>query len=286
VNAQDYISSGLLEAYVLGALSESEFEQVAGAICRFPAVRDEVAVLEESMFQQAQLVAVAPPPALEDRIWAALEAQVPAVTAPAPVAAEAPKTIPLPPPVPDLVPRRKTFPLGMAAALALLVASVAANYVVYQNGQQREASLTAANAQLKSDMALRDGRIKAMQERYRSEAEMAADPAMQMVAMRSLQPGKPMAATMYWNPGQQKAFVSVQKLPPPPSGMQYQLWAIADGKPVSLGMIDNAIASAGGMQPVELPVTAGQAFAVSLEQTGGVPSPTADRIYLMGKVPA
>jgi anti-sigma-K factor RskA len=291
VNAQDYISSGLLEAYVLGALSESEFEQVAGAVCRFPEVREEVALLEESLFRQAQLVAVAPPPALEERIWAQLATQAPATGAPISTIAEAPKSIPLPPPVQaereiDLAPRRKSFPLGMAAALLLLLGSVAANYVIYQNGQQREAALTAANTQLKTEMAVRDGNLRAMQDRYRSEAEMAADPAMQTVAMRSLQAGKPMAATMYWNAGRQKAFVSVQKLPPPPDGMQYQLWAIADGKPVSLGMIDNAIASEGGMQPVQLPVAAGQAFAVSLEQAGGVPSPTADRIMLMGKVPA
>jgi hypothetical protein len=33
-------------------------------------------------------------------------------------------------------------------------------------------------------------------------------------------------------------------------------------------------------------VAAGQAFAVSLEKAGGNPAPTADKIYLLGKMPA
>lgn len=287
MNAQDYISSGLLEAYVLGALSEAEFEQVAGAICRFPQVAEEVALLEESLFHQAELDAVPPPAGLEDQIWAAISAQPRAEFLEEEPVAQ--KTIPLPPPAPtvlEMPDRKKAFPLGMAAALVLLLGSATANFVIYQNGQSREAALVATNAKLENEMKSRSGQIKEIEARYQNEADMAADPAMQTVAMRSLQPDKPMAATMYWNAANQKAFVSVQKLPPPPSGMQYQLWAIADGKPVSLGMIANDVAIKGGMQPVELPVASGQAFAVSLEQAGGVPSPTGDRIYLMGKVPA
>lgn len=288
MNAHDYISSGLLEAYVLGALPEAESEQVAGAICRFPEVAQEVALMEESLYHQASQEPVAPPPGLENEIWAAISAQpASSASSSAPVTTKTIQLAPPATPVPAIITeRRKSFPLGMAAALVLLLGSVAANFLIYQNGQQRESELVASNTKLQQEMSSRSGEMQQMQARYRDEAEMAADPAMQTVAMRSLQPGTAMAATMYWNPNKQQAFVSVQKLPPVPEGMQYQLWAIADGKPVSLGMISNETAKAGGMQAVELPVAAGQAFAVSLEKAGGVPSPTADKIFLMGKVPA
>ena len=115
---------------------------------------------------------------------------------------------------------------------------------------------------------------------------MAAQTDMQPIAMRSMQAGHPMAATFYWDKAKSEAYVSVQKLPPPPEGMQYQLWAIADGKPVSIGMLATEVAVNGGMQKVPMAVPAGQAFALSLEKEGGSPSPTPDKIFLMGKTPA
>jgi anti-sigma-K factor RskA len=99
-------------------------------------------------------------------------------------------------------------------------------------------------------------------------------------------PGHAMAATMYWHKAKAEAYVSVKKLPPPPEGMQYQIWAIADGKPVNIGMLDTEVAAAGGMQKVPMPVPAGEAFAISLEKAGGSEAPTPDKIYLMGKMPA
>jgi anti-sigma-K factor RskA len=135
-------------------------------------------------------------------------------------------------------------------------------------------------------MNSRQQSLAASLRRYQEEADMAAQPGMLPVAMRSTRPDHPMAATMYWNKASGAAYVSVQKLPPPPQGMQYQLWAIADGKPVSIGMLENDVAVNGGMQKVPQAVTAGQAFAVSLEQAGGKPAPTPDQIFLLGKMPA
>jgi anti-sigma-K factor RskA len=135
-------------------------------------------------------------------------------------------------------------------------------------------------------MGRRQQGLAASLDRYRQEADMASEPGTQPVAMRSMLPGHPMAATIYWNKARNEAYVSVQKLPPAPDGMQYQLWAIADGKPVSIGMLDNDIVVSGGMQKVPQAVTGGQAFAVSLEKEGGNATPTPDKIFLMGKTPA
>jgi anti-sigma-K factor RskA len=115
---------------------------------------------------------------------------------------------------------------------------------------------------------------------------MMAKPGMQPVVMQSIVKDHPMAATFYWDKAKSEAYVSIQKLPPAPAGMQYQLWAIADGKPVDIGMLDNDIVAKGGMQKVTKAVVSGQAFAISLEKAGGSPSPTPDKIYVMGKMPS
>lgn len=77
-------------------------------------------------------------------------------------------------------------------------------------------------------------------------------------------------------------FVSIGNLPEPPEGMQYQFWAIVDGNPVSAGLFDyeSAKNSLTKMQNFNDAV----AFAISLEETGGKDSPTAERIYVLGSV--
>ncbi len=62
--------------------------------------------------------------------------------------------------------------------------------------------------------------------------------------------------------------------------MQYQLWAIADGKPVNAGMYteekDSKIALAN--------IPKAQAFAITLEKKGGSPVPTMENMYVMGEI--
>jgi len=66
-------------------------------------------------------------------------------------------------------------------------------------------------------------------------------------------------------------------------GKQYQMWVIQDGKPVSMGVIPDELVIQGGMTKLEMQVTNGQAFAISLEKTGGSPVPTMEQIQVLGK---
>ncbi len=67
-------------------------------------------------------------------------------------------------------------------------------------------------------------------------------------------------------PLRKKVYIEVDKLPTAPQGMQYQLWAIVDGKPVSEGMLGPG----GGLHRM-IDVDNAQAFAVTLEKQGGKP---------------
>lgn len=290
MNAQDYISSGLLEAYVLGSLNLTESEQVAGAMCRFPDVREEVARLEAAILKAAEADAIAPPPGLENDIWAAIQSSgispITAIPQPAPTNAAAPvdghspKIIALG----DNRPKRQAS-WALAAALVALVGSAAINFMQWNSSKAGRQELASLHSRM-DEMDAHQRQLAVSLDRYKHEAEMMAQPGIMPVPMLSTQAGHPMAATIYWDKAKGEAYVSVQKLPPPPPGMQYQLWAIAGGKPVDIGMLENEVAASGGMQRVPKAVMAGEAFAVSLEKAGGNPTPTADKIYLMGKMPA
>ena len=85
-------------------------------------------------------------------------------------------------------------------------------------------------------------------------------------------------AIVYWNSDTKDVMLNVQALPSAPANMQYQLWAIVDGKPVSEGMLTMG-AGLHRMSDVEN----AQAFAVTLEKAGGSPTPKGD-MYVMGTI--
>ena len=80
-----------------------------------------------------------------------------------------------------------------------------------------------------------------------------------------------------------EVYIDPSNLPEAPSGKQYQLWAIVDGKPVDGGLIIST--KKGDKYQIQKMKTFGkaEAFAVTLETTGGNPTPKGD-MYVMGKM--
>jgi len=95
--------------------------------------------------------------------------------------------------------------------------------------------------------------------------------------------GKPPSARLYWNPSRHRIVMAVFQLPPASTGRTYQLWAIAQGKPVSLGVFNTA---ADGRLTAAMAVPPDLTFelaAVTEEPAGGSPAPT-QQPFLIGKV--
>ncbi len=67
-----------------------------------------------------------------------------------------------------------------------------------------------------------------------------------------------------------------------PSGKQYQLWAIVEDKPASMGVFD-AVADTSKLQEVSY-VENAQAYAVTLEPRGGSETPTLEQMYVVGEL--
>ena len=89
-------------------------------------------------------------------------------------------------------------------------------------------------------------------------------------------------AVVYWNTLNGRIIINPSALPQPPSGKQYQLWALLDGKPINAGVFDITKDSI-NLQEVKN-IGNAQAFAVTLEEKGGVASPTLSAMYVMGTI--
>jgi anti-sigma-K factor RskA len=86
-------------------------------------------------------------------------------------------------------------------------------------------------------------------------------------------------AAVYWDKSTKDVYFLPTKLDQVPAGKQYQLWAIVNGKPVDAGVIGecNGLCKMRNIPNAE-------AFAITLEQKGGSPTPTLSEMYVMGKV--
>ena len=85
-------------------------------------------------------------------------------------------------------------------------------------------------------------------------------------------PGKSMV--VMWNKTTGNVYVNNIQLPTTPTNKQYQLWALKDGKPIDLGVFDvNS-----NLQNMKI-IYGAQAFAVTLENKGGSPTPHLEELY-------
>lgn len=286
MTTKEYIESGNLEAFVLGALTPQEEAQVLADIARYPELAKEVAAIEEALLNYAASEAMVPHVHLKDKIWDSIQSSV---------KKEANNNVELPPVVNNAGIGsnniNKTMPLSplvrdtqwrYAAIWVALAGSVALNGIFWLQNSKQKQQFTAQAVQL--DKIVEEQKSLAqVVDNYKKNKEMMSDTGMQTIVMHTIVKGHPMAATLYWHKEKSEAYVMIDGLPKPPKGMQYQLWVIQAGKPVDMGMMPVDMAGTANIQKVVKQVASGEAFAISLEKAGGSPTPTAENIYVLGK---
>lgn len=278
MNIQDYIESGILEAYALGTLSPEERGEVEANILLHPELAEEIANIEMAMQHFSEANAQEPPAFMQEQIWSAIKNDEPAIHASSNgIDSDTPKVVPFTP----AASRPVTW--QWAAAVIFLLASLTGNIILLN---QRNALKEQQVALQKNIDTIQQKQALLAQKLEQNEklSDMMADPSMQTVVMHSMQKGHPMAATVYWSKDKGEAFLAIQKLPMPPKGMQYQMWVLQGGKPVDLGVLPNQMVESENMEKLPKQVMEGEAFAISLEKEGGSPTPTMENIYVLGKV--
>jgi anti-sigma-K factor RskA len=275
VNIKEYIESGILEAYVLGTLSPDESREVAQTVAQYPELVKELEAIETAIQQFSANTAPALPGDMEDKIWKSIQTASNNNSQNTPPT-DAPKVLPFQPA------HNKPVQWKLAASVIGLAGSLALNAFLWNNNN-KNSEATKQIASRMDSMNTQQKQLAALLDNYQKAKDMMSDTAMQTIVMHTMQKGHPMAATLYWSKENGVAYVSVDGLPAPPPGMQYQLWAIQGGKPVDMGILPNEMANTPSIQRVGKSVMGGEAFAISLEKEGGSPVPTMENIYVLGK---
>lgn len=261
MNVEQYIESGILEAYALGACSPAEQQEVAQMIAAHPELKAALDALYADLEKLAQVGAVQPSPALRGRVMAAIAQEAAAASPPAP------------PPTKAASPSR----LGYLLAALAFAAGVLGIWLLQGKVEDLRLQVEAD----KQSIAACEARTEQLRNTERQLAFMGAKDT-NPIRLAAL-PGQDenLMAFVYHNGTQNATLLNVGILPPAPSGKSWQLWAIVDGTPQSMGVVAASSTTGTGLLEVPFMPTA-QAFAISLEPLGGSQAPT--EVVMLGKV--
>jgi anti-sigma-K factor RskA len=263
VNLQEYIASGILEAYVLGELSEQQRLEVEKNLARYPELRDALAIVEEIQEALLMKAAINPRSSLKAEIIKDVQSS------------PASKVVPLTP--------EANESLWKFAAAASILLAITASYFAYDfhsKWQRSENNLTELMGQ-NQRMAKDYNEVNQKIDRIETDLKVINSPAFSRVVMKGLETTPEALATVYWNAASKEVYLSIQNMKVLAQENQYQLWAIVDGKPVDAGVFDSNLN--GLLKMKDIPNGAIK-FAVTIEPRGGKETPTMSTMQVIGDV--
>jgi len=287
---QAYIESGRLEQYALGELDPAAQAEVERWAVRHPEVRQELDELLAGLGVYAEAHTITPPAGLRDRVLSRVLAEIGSPeTAPVAAPVAAAPTMRVSASNPHLAethataaPVARTSGWAIAASVALLL-SLAANALLYSRWQQTSTELVAAQnsqARFAQTSQVMERSLSSTQEQLhilRSPREY------KMVALAGTKAFPTAQARVMYNAAAHRVYLDVQQLPPLPAGKQYQLWALDKGKPVDAGVLAANTATGDSIQQMK-DIASAQAFAMTVEPTGGSAGPTLTTMTVIGNI--
>ncbi len=277
MNLQEILESGLIELYAMNVLSAAEAAQVEAWAAAFPEVRAEIEDAQASLELYAQAHAVEPPAEMKAKILANFEQDFGQKTGDKKDEKQAEKPSENPEKRPLSITPNSGNNLGKIlpwAIAAVTFAAAIAGFWKAKNTASQLSDCQKESAQLiEKQQVIVD--LKSKINILRSENTKAIE---LKTPEKSPLP-KDLKVLVYWNAKDKATLLSIQKLPPPPTGKQYQLWAIV-GKnpPFDAGIITYNVEAIQPMKAFEK----ADAFAITLENEGGSSVPTLTELRVLG----
>lgn len=262
MNIEEYISSGILEAYALGELNTAERIEVEKALAQHAALRDELARIELTQEKLLLDAAVQPKAFVKEKLFEKISAE-----------AEA-KVVEM---KSDNNTRVWKYSMAASVVFGLLASGLAYNYYSkWKHSEQNLSDLIAQNQRMAQEYNTVNQRLDQLE----TDVRVINNPAFKRTVMSGTNNAPQALASVYWNESTKEVYLSIQNMKALAQENQYQLWAIVDGKPVDAGVFDSTVASLLKMKNISGAV----AFAVTIEPRGGKAAPSLETMQVMGKV--
>jgi anti-sigma-K factor RskA len=263
VNIKEYISSGIIESYVLGLASaeeRAEFENLCLQHPELVAARNKFEVsLEQQLLNQASVPAVE----VKEKVMNAIRHQS-SVNQTKIITMESSNT------------NRSSSSMRWVAAASVILL-LACGYFAF-NFYSKNKDLQAALDKSKAEQTTMDEKLTKMEK----DQQMMSDPNVAVVNLRGTEKAPKTSASVYWDSTSANVYLVAKNMPKLANDKQYQLWALIDGQPKDLGLFD-----VGDDGKIILKMTnteKADAFAITIESRGNnTGKPNLEQLQTMGK---
>ena len=248
---QDPISSELIEQYVLGLCTPEEKAALDRQRLQDPVLHQAILDAELQLENFFLNNAVQPPSATDQNILAALDGMKPAPAVVTPM-----HTV------------TNWWKRVAAVSTGMLLLSAIGNFTQFQKNLQQSQEIARLAAQPQTLPV--------------ADFAVMRNPRITPVAMMGVGIHSICRCTMYWDKQTGKVYIMIHHLPETDDQEDYQLWAWVDGKPVSVGIVNDGIRDR-FIELKGMPAGATE-FSVTLEPANGSSSPTEAETYLRGRI--
>jgi anti-sigma-K factor RskA len=218
VDIHEYISSGIIEKYVMGLASPQEREEFERLQSHFPELARARIIFESYLEEKAQEQAIEPPLQLKEKILQAFREESDTVE------------------INTIVGRgkKKEFRKGpgiywaIAACVILLAGCIGLIWFFYKK-----------NAQLKSEMAITEMKKVSLAKRAdQFDQQLEKANLVKEAQVQIFEKGMNATMRVFWDTTSHDVYMVVYDLPLLPPTQQYQIWAIQGKQVKSLGLFD------------------------------------------------
>lgn len=275
MDVRDYIDSGILEAYVLGGLSDQEIREVECMSHIYEEIGQALVQLQSKFETAALNQAIAPPERLKTKVMDAIRNAPQEIVTTDTGVADSTKVIP--------IERKPTGPILKIALAASIVGIISLVYLLTTNKEEINSLADQRDGMIQENQQL-VAEIENLQSAKDAQEQLnlfLADNSTHLVQLGGTDISPDSKVRVFWNPAMEKVGLKIDQLPDPAEGKQYQLWAIVDGTPTDMGVFD---LPGEHIEMIEFAEEAPQAFAITLEKEGGSPTPDLSALYVIGNV--
>ena len=272
MNLEEYIETGILELYAMNALSEEETKELELNIGKYPELRVELEEIRRGLEAYTLSFSKSPRNELKERIFSSLQHGT-ATNKREDYSADHKTTSA------KLVPMRSDRRVPWLAAASILFL-ITTSVLFYQNRSYRETIASLSNKLQDTEKQYADMNVA-----YTSNKSVLSEmekPETKKILLSSKTGKSDENAVMFLNQKTTHSIIYTEQLGSLSETSQYQLWAIVDGKPVDMGVLDSdtLYQEIKGMPQL---LTA-QAFAITIEKKGGSSIPTLEQMVVFGAI--
>ena len=299
MDTEIYISSGILELYCAGALSEAEMREVERMASQFAAVKKEIQAIELALWSFNEQIFAGPHDQLKTELIAGIKlnspntiiekthetalnkAVEPEVTiVETPIVSPAAKEIIPEQAIQSTESKKKKISIGIFLVIILPIILAFGAFGLWNNWdallqELSAAKKTAANAE--KSRAQIDSNLKATSQTL----DTLRNPDLVKITLSGMKFSPAAKAVIYWNKNNNQILLDPVLIPLEDKDHCYQLWAMNKGETLSLGTF-----SATNKNKQMLPMKAvdkASVFIISLEPKNGSAIPNIAQLCLMSK---